>query len=178
VPVNLFSVFYAKSIDLDMGVYGKLLALSYTVSLGLAYFLGWAADRFHPLRAGMAAIALYAAAMFWAGTCIHDNLTFGIAFVAHVVLSGAVGTTMASLGQRLFPVAKFAQFASALGIITSIATILLAPAVGTFLGYTGHIYRYTFLFGAILAILGLACMLLLHREFMARGGPRHYVAPE
>ena len=133
MPVNLFSVFYAKSINMDMGVYGKLLALSYTVSLGLAYFLGWAADRFHPLRSGMVAVFLYAAAMFWAGTCIHDRLTFGIAFVAHVVLSGTVGTITASLGQRLFPASKFAQFVSAVGIIGSIATILFAPVVGRFL---------------------------------------------
>lgn len=65
LPVNAFSVFYAKSIDMSMAVYGKYIALTYVISFVLAYFMGSLADRFHPLRVGIVAIALNAAICLW-----------------------------------------------------------------------------------------------------------------
>jgi Na+/melibiose symporter-like transporter len=66
-PVNTFSVFYAKSLGMDMTFYGRLLVITYCFSLVLSYFLGWLADKFHPLRVGIVAMAFYAVIMMWAG---------------------------------------------------------------------------------------------------------------
>lgn len=59
-PINLFSVFLAKSLHMNMGEYGGAVALTYVISLVFAYPLGVLADRFHPLRAGIVALIFYA----------------------------------------------------------------------------------------------------------------------
>lgn len=58
-PFNIFSIFYAKSLNMDMHEYGLLITLTYAVSLVMSYFLGMLADRFHPLRTSLVAQILY-----------------------------------------------------------------------------------------------------------------------
>ncbi|MDD5350111.1 MAG: MFS transporter [Chthoniobacteraceae bacterium] len=177
-PVNLFSIFFATSVDMSLAMYSKCLALTYCISLGLAYPLGWLADKVHPLRIGIAVLALYALVTLWGGLYARDARTFAIALVAHGVIAGIWVTATASLGQRLLPKAEFAQFASAGGIVSSLAWMLLAPVSGFLLDHLHHDYRYTFFFGLGLTLLGLLGCLVLHGKFMALGGPQHYVAPE
>lgn len=177
-PVNLYSIFYAESVRMSLGTYANCLALTYTISLVLAWPLGWLADRLHPLRLAMAALALYAAAMLWGGLFARDAHNFAIALVAHGVAAGIWVTSTASLSQRLLPRDKFAQFASAGGIVANISWMLLAPIAGYCLDHVHHDYRYTFYMGLALSIAGLIGCLFLHRKFMALGGPKNYIAPE
>jgi len=177
-PVNLFCVFFAKSINMNMDIYGKCVGLSYFISLGLAYPLGSLADRFHPLRVGIVALGLYAMVTLWGGLFARDSWTFEIALVAHGALSGTWLTATASIGQRLLPKPAFARFSSATGIVINLVGIIVSPAVGIFLDYTHHVYRYTFLISSGLAMLALLTSLVLHRKFMALGGPKNYVAPD
>lgn len=176
-PVNAFSIFYAKSLDMSMQTYGRYIAASYAVSIILAYFLGSMADRFHPVRMAIATITLYAGFMLWGAGFATDSGRFGIAFIAHTILSGAYFTSTASIGQRLYPKMKFAQFASAAGILIAATAAILPPVVGLILDASGHQYRLTFLMGGILASLGLVSLLVVHRKFMKLGGPKNYVAP-
>ena len=176
-PVNSFCMFYAQSMEIPMANYGRFLAITYGISLFLAYGIGFLADRFHPLRVGLAALGLYGAMGAAAGFCISGETSFGIAFVAHGVISGTFFTATASLQQRLFPRESFAQFASAGGIVCSVGFIVFMPAVGRFLDWTGHQYHYVYLLGAIFAFLALATGLIVHRRFMQLGGPRSYQAP-
>ncbi len=177
-PVNTFGVFYAKSVGMSMDAYGKYIALTFTVSLIMSFFLGWLADLLHPLRLGIISIALYGVMALWAGFMADDARSFAVAFVAHGVLSGVYFTATASIGQRLYPRAKFAQFASAAGLMAATCFAVLPPLMGRYLDLTGHVYRHTFIAGAGLAFLALAAMLVVHRRFMALGGPKGYVAPE
>ncbi len=177
-PVNLFSIFFATSVKMDLTTYGSCLALTYTISLILAYPLGWLADRFHPLRIGIGTLVLYALVTLWGGFYATDARTFGIALVAHGVVAGTWTTAVASLNQRLLPKAEFAQFASAGAIVANLSWIVLAPLAGRFLDHVHHDYRYTFFMGFGLTILGLIGCLVLHRKFMALGGPERYVAPK
>ena len=156
---------------------GAFLALTYSISLVMAYFLGWIADRFHPLRVGLVTLAVYAVATLWGGLVIHGTTTFAVAFVAHGVLSGTFFTTTASLGQRLFPRAKFAQFWSASLAIGGIGNVVLGPAMGQVLDRSGHIYRYTFLASFALTVLSLLSGWVVYVKFKALGGPDTYVAP-
>jgi len=178
VPINMFIIFFAQSIHMDMDTYGKYIALTYLLSLGLSYVLGSLADRFHPLRVGLAAQVLYAAATLWGGLFARDTGTFAIALVAHGVISGTWMTATASIGQKLLPKGKFAQFASASGLVTSIGVIGIGPVMGKFLDYSHHVYRYTFLASFALTALALAVGFVVHSKFVALGGPKNYRAPE
>lgn len=176
-PVNTFSVFYAKSLGMSMERYGKLLVIGFGVSLVLSYLLGWLADRFHPLRLGLAALAAYALLMFWGGWAATTAESFSIAFVGHVILSGTFQTGTASIGQRLYPKAQFAQFASAAGLVASLGFLIVPPSLGAFLDATGRNYRSTFFLSGGVAIVAVIAFALVIRRFKALGGDRDYVAP-
>ncbi len=177
-PVNLFSIFYAAAVGMGTEAYGKCLALTYIISLVLAYPLGALADRFHPLRMGMVMMGIYGVVALCSGAFAHTPGLYGAALVAHGVISGTYFTVTASLGQRLLPSARFAELASAGGIIGSLLGILQGPSVGWLLDYTSHNYSYTFYAGSVVAFVSLALLIALHSKFMALGGPEHYVAPE
>jgi len=177
-PVNLFGLFYAKHVGMDAGAFGKCLAVTYACSLVLAYPIGVLADRFHPLRLGLASLALYTLVALWGAIFASNQWHFTIAFVVHGVLAGAFFTSTASIGQRLLPKARFAQFASALGIVICIGSLIIGPLSGALLDHVHHDYRFTFLLGGVFAIAAFLLLLVVYREFLALGGPRHYVAPE
>lgn len=177
-PVNSFSVFYARSIDMSMETYGHYLAITYTISLCISYSLGALADKFHPLRVGMAALVGYALVTLWGGLFATTPASFGVAFVLHGVLSGVYFTGAASLAQRLFPQAKFAQFASAGGILGSLCYMIMPPSVGALLDWSGHIYRYTFLMGAGLAFVSVILLACVYLKFLKLGGHTAYVPPQ
>jgi len=177
-PINLFNVFFAKSLNMEMSLLGRYIALSYMISLVLSYFLGMLADRFHPLRLGLIALLLYAVGAFWGGLNAINTSGFAVALVVHCVLSGAFMTVTASIGQRLLPKMKFAQYASSLAIITSLGVMLVGPVVGKFLDYTHHVYRYTYFISSGIAVAAFLTGLALYSAFLKRGGHTSYVAPE
>jgi len=176
-PLNTFTIPYAKSLGVDMEQYGKALATTYFVSLVLAYFLGWLADAFHPLRVTIATLIGYAAVSLYGAFFATTPETFLRAFILHGVLSGCYFTSAASLGQRLFPHEKYAQFASAAGIVMAPTTIVLAPIVGFLIDGVSGSYRLTFVFGCGLSLCALGTALVVHRQFMRLGGPAGYEAP-
>lgn len=177
-PVNAFSVFYAQSVGMSMADYGKYVALTYGVSLVLSYPLGALADRFHPLRLGIVVIGLYTVTMLLAGIWATTAGSFAFFFVIHGVLAGSYLTVASSLQPRLFPKAKFAQFYSACGLCGGIGYVILPPLVGAVLDWSGHVYRYTFLGGSLLGVLGLVGFLGAYRKFLRLGGHLNYMPPE
>jgi MFS family permease len=177
VPVGLFNVFLAKSVHMDMGTYGRCVGLTYGISLFLSYSLGSLADRFHPLRIGLVSIALYGLEMLWAAFFAADARMFPIALVIHGVLSGTWMTGTAALGQMLLPKMKFAEFASAGGIVGCLGTMSVGPILGVILDRSGHDYRLIFVAGCILSVLAFAATLKLYYKFVALGGPANYVPP-
>lgn len=178
MPVNIFMIPYADSLGMDMKYYGKCLALTFAISLLLAYPIGWMCDIFHPLRVSMIFLAGYAAVTAWGAVYARDAGSFAIALVLHGVLSGSYFTAAASLGQRLYPHSRFAQFASAAGIVGAIGGIIIGPVVGAVIDSTHNAYHYTFAIGSVLAAIALVLSFLVHAQFMRLGGPKCYVAPE
>lgn len=176
-PATLYVLYFAKSLGMNMETYGKYLALSFVVSLCLAYPLGALADRFHPLRMTIISLVLYMAVMLWCGLCVKDASAFRLAVIAQSVLAGCFYTVSLSVPQKLLPRDKFAQIGSAGGIIACLAGVLFAPGLGVFLDYTNHNYRYTYYIGFVLAGFAVLLNLVLHSKFMALGGPKNYVAP-
>jgi hypothetical protein len=178
LPVNLFSLIFAKSLNMDLGLYGRYIALTYLISFVLSYFLGALADRLHPLRVGGGILGMYALVALWGGIYARDASSFAIALVLHGVLSGALYTSNASMAQRLYPHFRYGQFASAGAMLANIFRMLLAPAVGVMLDITGHNYRYTFLASFVLAVSGAMIVYVTYRKFLLHGGVKNYVAPE
>ncbi|RRJ95613.1 MFS transporter [Opitutaceae bacterium TAV4] len=178
VPVNVFTIPYARSLGVDMDVYGRAVALTFLISLCLSFFLGWLADLFHPLRMVMVTLAGYAIVTLWGGLYGTTPFLFLAAWVGHGVLGGCYFTSAASLGQRLFPHTRFAQFASAGGMFVAIGNMVMAPAMGALIDATGKLYRLTFFTGCALSLVALACAFIVHARFMKLGGPKNYAPPE
>lgn len=178
-PVNGFSLFFAKSLHIETGAYGAYIATTYVVSLLTAYGLGSLADRWHPLRVGMLSLVCYAALGLWAGNYAATSRTaFAVALIGHGVFSGFYFTGAASLAQRMLPQATFAQYASASGIIFSILNIILPIAVGSILDWSGHDYRLTYFMGAGIALVALACLMVVYRYWKRLGGPDAFCPPQ
>lgn len=177
VPINTFSIPYAQSLGIDMDTYGKSLALTYLVSLSLSWFLGWMADLFHPLRVVIATLILYIPVAVAGALLARSSDTFVIVWVLHGVLSGCYFTSVASLGQRLFPNARFAQFASAAAILLSLGNMIIGPLMGVLVDATGREFSHTFTVGAILSSLALVLALQVYSAFLKLGGHKGYVAP-
>jgi MFS family permease len=143
-PVNMYSVLFSTEF-ITPTHYGNLLTLTFAASFVMAYPLGILADRFHPLRLGIVALALYALATLWGGLYATTPLKFDIAFVLHGVLSGAFMTATASILQRLLPRLKFAQFASAAGVFVCLCNIFIGPLAGFVLNVMHQDYHSIFL---------------------------------
>jgi hypothetical protein len=123
-------------------------------------------------------MSLYLLASIFGAVFATNPPDFGVAFLAHTIISGIYFTSMASVGQRLYPKLKFAQFASArLVLQAGLGMLVLPPLMGLILDASGHNYRLTFISGGILAALGLVALLVVYRQFLKLGGPSNYVAP-
>jgi MFS-type transporter involved in bile tolerance (Atg22 family) len=177
LPLNTFAIPYAKSLQIDMATYGKYLALTYMFSLVLAFPLGWLADKFHPLRVCMVALVGYIIVSIIGFTYATTTSAYLVAWVLHGVLSGCYLTSAASIGQRLFPRQKFAQFASAALLFAAPLHMTLGPLVGVVIDSTGNSYRYTFAAGLVLACIGLFTSWLVYLRFLKLGGPGFYQPP-
>lgn len=176
--VNLFNLFFAKSVNMSMDTYGKYLAATFMISFGLSYLIGVLADRFHPLRLGLFLMAVYPLITFAGGMFATNAQRFGVALIAYGVISGAWQTATASLTLRLFPRARFAQIDSARGLTQSFGMMLVGPVMGSFLDHTGRNYQHVYLASAILAVLAFLTGLVVYRKFQRLGGEKNYVAPE
>ena len=163
VPVNTFSISAAKSYGVTMERYGQYYVVMFVSSFILAYPLGWLADRFHPLRVGVAAVATSAFAGFASFLLLKNASTFGMSLLAHGVISGCFYTGTASLCQVIFPRLKFAQFTAAAAMVNSLCQVLLGPVFGWFLDLTGNQYRYAFLTGCCISLATLFSGLVLLR---------------
>jgi hypothetical protein len=122
-------------------------------------------------------MVLYLVTSIYGAMFIHNAATFGVALVAHTVLSGTYFTCAASLPQVLLPRTKYSQYASANGILVQLIGLMYGPAIGEILDLTHNSYRLTFWAGLILSFLTLVFMVLVYIRFRQYGGTKGYVAP-
>jgi MFS family permease len=177
-PINLFYVLYAKSIGMETGTMGKFFTLQLFLSLLQAYPLGWLADRFHPIRVTIAALVLYVIVTLLTFLFVRGVTPLGYAQVICGTIAGCWMTATAPLGPMLLPRAKFATFASAMGVVASLGLIVVSLVCGRLLDGMNHDYRYIYLWASLFTTLSLLATLVVYRKFQALGGSRSYVAPE
>jgi len=176
VPVNLYTVFYAKSLGMSMSTYGMYMSVSFSISLCLTFFLGSLADRFHPLRLGLVALTLYGATALWAFVYVSPS-SFGVITVILSVLSGAYYTGAASLYQRILPSSIFAELGAAGGIIGTMLNVVAPLIIGSVLDRSGHHYQLTFIMGFVLVLMAIGCMSMVYWHWKRYGGDQNYKAP-
>jgi MFS family permease len=177
-PINSFSIPFCLALGMSRDTYGKLSTLQFALSLAQAYPVGWLCDRFHPLRITIVSLALYAVLTMLAFVFVRNTVMFGAAHVLCGTVAGFWLTATAPLGPALLPKNRFTQFLSATHICTATGVIVIAAACGRFLDVMHHDYRYMYLWASVLVTASLIVSLVLYRQFMARGGPEGYVAPE
>ena len=177
LPMNPFAIRYASHLHIGMDAYGKVVALTYLISLLLAYPLGWLADVFHPLRVGAVTLGLYAGAMLWTASRAATGEAFLPALLLHGVCSGSYFTCSASLGNRLYPASHFARYASAAGILISLSALFFPVAMGALIDWGGGAYHWVFPAAGGIALCGLALTVSVYRQFLRHGGLQSYAAP-
>lgn len=160
-PFNTFYQWYADSLGMPKQRLGELLAWSFTISIVLAYGIGWLVDRFNALRISVVMLLLAGTAYIGGFLFVHDVPSFSVVFMLHTVLSGAFYTAVGSLPMMLFPRLRFSQFASAANMIRGIAALLVSLVQGPVIDWSGRNYKLALLGSGVFAFIAAACGLLL-----------------
>lgn len=176
-PSYLFNIYYAKDLGMGMDSYGKCVAATYTISLIIAYPLGICVDRYHPLLLIIPALALNALVNLCGALFVTDASTLALAFVGQGVCAGLYWTIGASLAPMLLPKERFLEYASAMGLLVGLGTMLTHPLLGYFLDATGHQYRFLFWIAGGIAALSTIAFICLYRRFQQLGGRTGYCPP-
>lgn len=178
LPVNVNSYNAIDQFGVDRSDYGRAVAISYVISIGLALPLGCVADRYHPLRVGFVVLGLYALCMLGAGVLVTERVSFLAWFMVHSVLAGTFLTGTSSLLPLLLPRARFSSLAALSGAMTAVLAVVVTIGTGRLLALNGHNFRTAFLASGVLAAVasaGWLCLLILHRR--AGDAPRPAPAP-
>ena len=176
-PLSCFSLFYARSLNVSMDHYGKAIAITYTISLVLAWPLGYLADKLHPLRVAIFMLGAYAASSFCAFCIVDSGMKFLVFFVINIAFAGIYATGSASMMQRLLPKENFAAMSAAGTVLCSLLYMLLVPAVGMFLDWTHHRYCYTFLLGGVFCTISCLTGLFFYIQYKKHCRNGKYQAP-
>ena len=177
-PINLFSIYAAKSYGIETAQYGKYLAISYICSFAISFPLGWLSDRFHPMRTSFACLVIYGVSMTTGFFIVHDAAAFGVFFIIHTVLSGCFATASMAVYPMVFPKSQFSQFYSAYSLLNNFMLFGISPLLGLVLNFSHSWYLLTFLISGGLGLVGIGLWIYWYRLFNAHGGIKDFVAPE
>ncbi|MBR7127707.1 MAG: MFS transporter [Lentisphaeria bacterium] len=177
VPYNMYAILYAKELNVDMDIYGKICASIYLLSFIVSFPLGILADKFHPLRTSIVGAIFYLFSMIAGLIFVRDAKSFLIILALHTFLSGCYFTVSASLPQRLFPRALFAQFNSAFGMILALGNTLFGMLFGFILDSSNRNYKLVFVFAIVVIIGAISALLAVLKKFKLLGGDQNYNPP-
>jgi MFS family permease len=166
LPININAISASAQFGVDAAGFGGAIALTYTISLLLAWPLGWLADRYHPLRLGGVLLVLYMVAMLLAWRLVDGRQGFLCALVVHGVLAGAFLSGTAALLPVLLPRERFSQLAAISASVTALFTMIAATALGALLDASGRDFHLLYLAGAVVAGAGAGVWCVLLRRFI------------
>jgi MFS family permease len=177
LPININSFNACEHFGVDRAGYANAIAVTFLISIALAFPIGWLTDRFHPLAIGFVMLSLYSANMLAGWFYVADARSFSLFLVVHGVLSGAFMTSTASLLPRVLPRHRFSELAAASAALTALLTVLFTPGMGLIIDMAGRDFRLIFLAAGLVSGIGALGWILVMREFARLGGSRRYVAP-
>lgn len=171
-PINVNAYNAMLQFGVDRSSFGRALALTYCISILLAWPLGWLADHVHPLRIGFVTLALYAFCMLCAWIFVGGRNSFLFWFVLHGVLAGAFLTGTASLLPLLLPRERFSELAAFSASITAVLAIAVGLGTGMLIDWQGRDFRMIFLASGLAAALGAAAWfhVMRRQQQLARTG--------
>ncbi len=178
LPYNTYLMFYSESLEVPLKSFGNMQATCFAVAFCMTFFLGVLSDKFHPLRTSMVSLTLVAAVNIYGGLFCRGQDVFLRMVLMHGITYMAYVTLAASTAPKLFPRSLFAQFNSALALITSVCTMLMAPVLGKIMDWSGHKYYLIFFIEAAFEIASIICLFMVYRGFIRHGGDAGYVAPD
>jgi maltose/moltooligosaccharide transporter len=155
LPININALNACAQFGVDAGSFGEAIALTYAISILLAWPLGWLADRYHPLRVGCAVLLLYALCMLAAWRLVDGRSSFLLALVVHGVLAGCFLTGTVSLLPALLPRERFSQLAAVSASLTALLVVVSTVGLGALLDATGRDFRLLYLAGSLTAGCGV-----------------------
>lgn len=138
----------------DFGIYNYLPNI---VPIILGYFVGFFADKLHPVR-------LFAPTyFFWGLVClgsyffIHDRMSFLVWSCLTQVAIFANGVTYGALLPEIYPREKLGQFCSANQLWGTLSGIVISLPVGWLFDALHNYYRFAYMFSAVF-LFGAALM--------------------
>lgn len=182
-----------KYLGFSLELIGKLGGVCGVIGLLLLYPAGMIADRVHPLRVYLAAvvaqavmgplniafnfgrplISLEVATWIWIGLSA-INLPIGTLFGA-----SELPTLM-----KIFPMARYGQFCSAMTLVRAFAVIAGGLVCGAFLDFAKRLhpnpdycYRFLSIWNTVFQAAAAFCLFLLYREWKRMGGAQAFVPP-
>lgn len=163
-PFNTFSQSYALSLGMSKATLGSLTAAGYAVSIFSAFGIGWLVDRYGALRISACMMSAYGIVALTGYLFVDGVTSFEMAYLTHVIMSGAYFTAAASLPMALFPAADFVRYNATKETMVALANIVVSTTQGPLLDLSGHNYRLTLASATAFALLALLCMARLRRK--------------
>ena len=187
-------IFGTKYMGFDLGLIGKVSAVSGLIGIALLYPAGMLADRFHPLRMLLAGIAaqVLMGLVWMVFAFMRHQVTLHTAISIWMVLC-AVGLPLNALYgaselptlMKLLPRERYGQFCSANAMVRSIALIFAGIACGAFLDLAKRLnpdpvycYRFISVWNLFFNSCAAFFFFLLYREWKRLGGMHGFVPPQ
>lgn len=164
LPININALNACAQFGVDTDDFGAAIALTYAISIVLAWPVGWLADRYHPLRVGAVVLSAYAVCMLAAWRLVDERTGFLLALIVHGVLAGCFLTGTVSLLPALLPRERFSQLAAVSASLTALLVVVSTVGLGALLDANGRDYRMLYPAGALAA----GCGVLLWRSLLKR----------
>lgn len=188
-----FNVFFYKEMGLSLDYIGKAAAITSVAGMIAAYFAAVFVDRWHPLRI-LAYSTIFAGALsLGAWTWLFVTLPPVAFFWLNMLGLGLLGTFHAALVRdaampfdiRLLPKSRYGQFCSAQSILANLSRVLAGVLIGVFFsflkryffGESDFVYRFSFLWSAVVNIVMAFVIYSLYRQWKELGGDLHFQHP-
>ncbi len=186
-----FSVFYARSVGIDMATFGKIAAVSGIVGAILMYPAGSISDRKHPLRVMLFSVALLTLITPLSFVFLFFDFSPQISFAIYIATTALSIPIMAlysaselPMYMMVLPQSRYGQFCAANASVRSFFIMGSGVLAGTFLdcvkpycSVPDFQYRFVPVWYFLFYLLSLVFLTLLWREWKARGGAGSYIPP-
>jgi MFS family permease len=186
-----FNILQARSIGVDLDLFGKTTAVAAIVSAVLMYPAGVISDRMHPLRVLMwATIAMLLIQPLWLVFLFFEfspAVSQGIFIAITMVATPALALYLAAelpMYMRILPKSRYGQFCSANAMVRSLAIIVGGLLIGFALDRLAvafpakdYCYRFVPLWSLLSIGASLFFLRRLYSEWLKRGGLKSYHPP-
>lgn len=195
VIVQAFLVFFPQQeLGMPLDQVGKLSSWASFVWLPLAFPLGWALDKWGPLRTMTLCLIGYIVALGGSFFLVTGATSFLISTLCMGAFFPMLMLSQSMLAQRIFHPLRMGQLSSANAILQSLViAVIVGPATGWLfdalrdfrhtlnIPFAGTVelgpYRFVFVVLIILSLVSLFATRMANRHWLKLGGDRSYSPP-